>query len=207
LHRSVAGRRRLAIATNVDTAAQYRSRSIITTLNADGSTTEMIKTAFGDSLANLRSETVTTTSANGLSIVTEVDNDGNGVFEQIDTTTIAPDGSRTEVFDYYGDTTAATQLQQSNTYTVSANGLATMLTTSTGITDTTVDFANSNGSYEWSQTVTANSAAATAGYAAGSATHDIDANGIDTWSWQRVDVDLGQYRVVIAADWNDRAIV
>ena len=155
-----------------------------TTLNADGSTTEVVETAFGDSLSNLRSETITTTSANGLSIVTDVDNDGNGIDEQVDTTTIAPDGSKTQVFDYYGDTssTSAT-LQQSNTYTVSANGLVTTLTTSTGLADTTVDFANANGSYQWAQTVTAGSAAASAGDAPGSATHNIDANGIDTWSW------------------------
>ncbi len=155
-----------------------------TTLNTDGSTTEVVETAFGDSLTtNLRSKTTTTTSANGLSIVTDIDNDGNGVDEQVDTTTIAPDGSKQEVFNYYNDTTASTTPIQENTYNVSANGLVTTLTTSTGIADTTVDFADSNGSYEWSRTVTSGSAAATAGYAQGSATHDVDANGIDTWSW------------------------
>jgi hypothetical protein len=43
---------------------------------------------------------------------------------------------------------------------VSANGLIHTLTTSTGITDTTVDFAGGNGSYQWSRVVTAGSAAA-----------------------------------------------
>ena len=115
---------------------------------------------------------------------TKIDNDGNGVFEQIDTTTIAPNGSKTEVFNYYGDTSAtANTLMGTNTYTTSANGLVTTLTTSTGITDTAVDFANSNGSYEWSRVVTAGSAAASFGWATGSASHVIDANGMDTWSW------------------------
>jgi autotransporter passenger strand-loop-strand repeat protein len=159
--------------------------SDVTTLNADGSKTEIIKTAYGNSFSNLRSQTTTTTSANGLVTVTRIDNNGNGVFNQIDTTTIAPDGSKTSVSNVYGDTSAtANTLIGSNTYTVSANGLITTLATSTGITDVTVTFPHSNGSYEWSRTVAPNSPAAYygAGYQPGSASHFIDANGIDTWT-------------------------
>ncbi|QOZ33208.1 hypothetical protein XH92_17280 [Bradyrhizobium sp. CCBAU 53421] len=155
-----------------------------TTLNADGSKTELIETGYGNSLGNLRSKTVITTSANGLVTTTDVDNDGNGIYEQIDTTTKAPDGSSVSVYDYYGDTSATSStLTGSNTYTTSANGLISTLTTSTGITDTKVEFANSNGSYEWSRNVTAGSAAATYGWVNGSSIHSVDANGIDTWSF------------------------
>ncbi len=156
-----------------------------TTLNTIGTKTETVETGYGASMANLRSETVTTTSANGLSIVSQIDNNGNGIFNQVDTTTIAPDGSKQQVFDYYGDTAATeTTLVGTNTYTTSANGLTTTLVSSTGVTDTTVNFADSNGSYEWSQTVTPGSVAANVdGLVNGSASHMIDANGMDTWSW------------------------
>jgi len=163
-----------------------------TTLNADGSTSEVIQTAYGNSFSNLRSQTITTTSANGLVTVTKIDNNGNGVFNQIDTATTAPDGSKYNLYSYYGDTSAtANTLLGSNTYTVSANGLVATLQTSTGITDTTVYFPNANGSYEWSRTVAPNSAASAVGqtrsgvpvgYQAESASHFIDANGIDTWT-------------------------
>ena len=180
-----------------------------TTLNADGSKTEVVETASGDSFANLRTLTTSTTSANGLTTVTKVDNDGNGVFEQVDTRTVAPDGSTTDVVNYYGDTAAtASTLTGSTTTTTSANGLVTTLTTSSGITDTTVTFADANGSYQFAQTVAANSSAATQGYAAGSATHDIDANGIDTWSWNDGSTggSSGQITIDVATESQDVAI-
>jgi hypothetical protein len=170
-----------------------------TTLNPDGSKTEVIETAYGNSFTNLRSETVKTTSANGLVITTKIDNNGNGVFNQIDTATTYPDGSQYNVYNYYGDTQASDNtLIGQNVYTVSANGLITTLQASTGITEQTVDFPNSNGSYEWSQTVAANRPASDYirtyapgappswyqnGYQGASASHFIDANGIDTWSF------------------------
>jgi autotransporter passenger strand-loop-strand repeat protein len=159
--------------------------SDVTTLNVDGSRTETIKTAYGNSFANLRSQSTTSTSANGLSTVTRIDNNGNGVFDQVETTTIAPDGSKTVVYAYYGDTAAtANTLQGRNTYTVSANGLVTTLTTSTGVTDTTATFANANGSYQWSRVVSPNSPEVTNASTPhnASASHIVDANGIDTWT-------------------------
>jgi hypothetical protein len=153
-----------------------------TTLNADGSKTEWIQTGFG-SLANVRSQTQTTTSANGLTTTSWTDNDGNGVYEQYSSTSVAADGSTTTVYGYYGNTAATNTLQGQNSYTTSANGLVSVLTTSTGVTDTTVRFANANGSYQWSQSVTPGSVAATVnGQLAASSSHSIDANGIDTWT-------------------------
>ncbi|MDH2344191.1 phage tail tip lysozyme [Bradyrhizobium sp. SSUT77] len=157
--------------------------SDITTLNVDGSKTEAMTTAYGNSFANLRSESIKTTSANGLTTVTKVDNNGNGIFNQVDTTTVGPDGSKTEVSTYYGDTTAtANTILGINTYSVSANGLVSTLANSQGVTDTTVVLPSANGSYEWSRTVVANSPEAVSGVRSGTASHIIDANGIDTWT-------------------------
>lgn len=156
--------------------------SDITTLNADGTKTEVMTTAYGNSFANLRSQSIKTTSANGLTTVTKVDNNGNGIFNLVDTTTVGPDESKAEVATYYGDTTAtANTILGINTYSVSANGLVSTLTNSQGVTDTTVILPNANGSYEWSRTVVANSPEAAAGARSGAASHIIDANGIDTW--------------------------
>jgi trimeric autotransporter adhesin len=148
-------------------------------INADGSTTETNATYFG-SLSNLRSNIVTTTSANGLVTTRKVDADGNGTFEQVDTTTAAPDGSKTEVMQYYGNAGVnAGQLTATNSLTTSADGLVSVLTLSNGATDTTTSFANANGSYQWSRVVSGTATGVSAGWS----THDIDANGIDTWSW------------------------
>jgi len=157
--------------------------SVATVLNADGSQTTITQSAFGNSFSNLRQKIVTTVSANALVTVKQVDNDGNGVVEQVDTTTVNPDGSSTTVDKYYSNTTGPSgAVTGSNTYTRSANGLITTLVTSTGITDTTVDFANAYGSYQWSRSVTSGSVAATNGFATGWSTHGIDANGMDTWT-------------------------
>lgn len=157
--------------------------SSATVLNADGSQTTTTQSAFGNSFSNLRQKIVTTVSANGLVTVKQIDNDGNGVVEQVDTTTINPDGSSTTVDNYYSNTTGPSgPVTGSNTYTRSANGLITTLVASTGITDTTVEFANAYGSYQWSRSVTAGSVAASNGSASGWSTHSIDANGMDTWT-------------------------
>ena len=135
-----------------------------TTLNTDGSRTEVVKTAYGNGFGNLRSLATTDTSANGLVTTTFVNRDGSGDYKQIGTVIDEPDGSKTEINKFYSDTsgtqtidsmTVGSTLLGTNTYTISADGLVTTLTTSTGVTDTTVDFANSNGSYEFSRSVTA----------------------------------------------------
>jgi len=186
-----------------------------TTLNADGSKTEVIQTAYGDSFANLRNLTTTDTSANGLVATTFVDNDGSGIYDEVGTTTNNPDGSKTDVFQYFDPNSGTQQIDSmtvratlagTNTYTVSANGLVTTLTTSTGITDTTVDFANSNGSFEFSQNVASGSTAAENGETSGSASHFIDANGIDTWSWNNGAGSSGTITIDVATENQDIAI-
>ncbi|PBB89540.1 hypothetical protein CK215_26825 [Mesorhizobium sp. WSM3864] len=157
--------------------------SSTTVLNADGSQTTTTQSAFDNSFSNLRQKIVLTVGANGLVTVKQVDNDGNGVVEQVDTTTVSPDGSSTQVDNYYSNTTGPSgAITGSNTYIRSANGLITTLVASTGITDTTVGFANAYGSYQWSRSVTAGSVAASNGSASGWSTHSIDANGMDTWT-------------------------
>jgi hypothetical protein len=127
-----------------------------TTLNSNGSSTKVVKTAFGNSFANQRSLTTTITSANGLVTTTFVDNDGSGIYQEVGTVTIQSDGSQTRVYNFYDNRSGTQQISSmpvgatllgTNTYTVSANGLVTTLTTSTGITDTTAAFASANGSY------------------------------------------------------------
>jgi hypothetical protein len=185
--------------------------SDITTLNADGSRTEVIQTSYGNSIANLRSKTSSTVSANGLVTTTSIDDDGNGVCEQVDTTTVAPDGSTTTVANYYGDTTATTStLVGSTTTTTSANGLVTTMVASSGITDTTTRFADANGSYQWSRTVTAGSVAAnseTIFYNVnGTSSHYIDANGIDTWSWNDGYGDIATTAIDLVTEKKDIAV-
>ena len=72
------------------------TRTDVTVLNVDGSRTETVTDRNHDT--SLKGRTVTTTSANGLSVTMQVDADGNGSFEQTRTgvTVLNADGSRTE---------------------------------------------------------------------------------------------------------------
>ncbi|MBV9634003.1 MAG: DUF4214 domain-containing protein, partial [Methylobacteriaceae bacterium] len=160
-------------------------RSDVTVLNSDGSRTETIRqAAAGASLAagETQFERVITTSADGRTITTQIDNDGNGVFEQTDRIVIAADGSRTETVTYTNnfsgqgtwiiasDGSRASDVVE----TTSANGL--VRTVSEGdITATTTMFADANGSYQWVQTSPTSSANA-------SASHLIDVNKVDAWT-------------------------
>jgi YD repeat-containing protein len=190
-------------------------KSDVMTLNADGSKTEVDETGFGNSFSNLRTLGTTETSANGLVTTTFIDRDGSGDYKQIGIVTDEPDGSKTEVYSYYDDIlgtqtidgmTVGATLVGTNSYTISANGMVTTLTTSSGVTDTTVDFANSNGSYEFSRSVTAGSVAAQKGYTAGSASHFVDANGIDTWSYNNGSGNSGMIAIDLATENQDIAI-
>ncbi len=186
-----------------------------TTLNADGSKTETVKTAFGSSFANQRSLTTTETSANGLVTTEFVDNDGSGIFQEVGTITRQSDGSQTEVYNFYDNRSGTQQiggmsvgatLIGTNTYSVSADRLVKTLTTSTGITDTTATFANANGSYEFTRSVASGSKAASAGDTNGSASHFVDANGIDTWSWNNGAGSSGTIQIDLATEKQDIAI-
>jgi len=168
--------------------------SDVVTLNQDGSKTEVVRTAYGASFANQRSLMTTITSANGLVTTSFVSNDASGVYDSVSTVAKQADGSTVETDNAYNKYTGyGTQsidgmsvgalLVSSATSTISANGSVKNVTSSTGVADTTVYFSNSNGSYEFNQTVTANSDAFNAGVVNESATHFVDANGLDAWSW------------------------
>ena len=65
---------------NGDSAIDF-SQTTITVLNADGSRLTVVSDFFGNGA--LRSRTVTTTSANGLSKTTEFDLNGDGVVDEM----------------------------------------------------------------------------------------------------------------------------
>ena len=181
-----------------------------TTLGTDGSKTEVVQTAYGNSFANLRSKTTSTTSANGLQTITQIDNDGNGIVEQNSTTTVAPDGSTTETIQYF-DNASGTATGAINTYTTSANGLVTTLTTAApggGITGRQGRASQFKRQLSVLVNVAAAKGAAGQGFASGSATHDVDANGIDTWSWNDTSTNgsSGHITIDVATEKQDVAI-
>ncbi|WP_245430292.1 DUF4214 domain-containing protein [Rhizobium tropici] len=90
-------------------------------IDATGLTTKTIET-YKAGTTTLTSRAVTTTSANGLSVTTKSDLDGDGTFEQVlsDVTTLNADGSRTEIF-ARSTNTAPVELTK---ITTSANGLS-----------------------------------------------------------------------------------
>ncbi|MGY5775162.1 beta strand repeat-containing protein [Rhizobium sp. LEGMi135b] len=90
-------------------------------IDATGLTTKTVET-YKTGTTTLSSRAVTTTSANGLSVSTTTDLDGNGDFEQMtkDVTTLNADGSKTEIFLRSSN---AGPIQQTSV-TTSANGLS-----------------------------------------------------------------------------------
>ncbi|MDR6901471.1 DUF4214 domain-containing protein [Rhizobium miluonense] len=92
-----------------------------TVLDSAGLKTTTVET-YKTGTTTLASRAVMTTSANGLSVSTTTDLDGDGVYEQMtnDVTTLNADGSKTETF---GRSANAGAIQQT-TVTTSANGLS-----------------------------------------------------------------------------------
>ncbi|WFU10924.1 DUF4214 domain-containing protein [Rhizobium sp. CB3090] len=90
-------------------------------IDATGLTTKTVET-YKTGTTTLASRAVTTTSANGLSITTKSDLDGDGTFERVlgDVTTLNADGSRTEAFSRSTNTVPV----ELTTVTTSANGLS-----------------------------------------------------------------------------------
>ncbi|WP_271023079.1 DUF4214 domain-containing protein [Rhizobium sp. RCAM05973] len=90
-------------------------------IDATGQTTKTVET-YKVGTTTLASRAVTTTSANGLSVTTKSDLDGDGVYEQVlgDVTTLNADGSRTEAFTRSSNTVPIELTQ----VTTSANGLS-----------------------------------------------------------------------------------
>ncbi|MBV9479194.1 MAG: hypothetical protein JO249_00365, partial [Acidobacteria bacterium] len=120
-------------------AAFDQTRADVTVLNADGSRTETVTDFNQDS--SLKDETVTTTSANGLSITTRRDTtgqsnaSGEAIFDQAQSKATNADGSVvTTVMDVNPDGS----LNDETVTTTSANGLSiTTQRDTTGLLDTT----------------------------------------------------------------------
>ena len=92
-----------------------------TVVDATGQTTKTVET-YKAGTTTLASRAVTTTSANGLSVTTKSDLDGDGVYEQAlsDVTTLNADGSRTEALARSSNTVPI----ELTRVTTSANGLS-----------------------------------------------------------------------------------
>ncbi len=92
-----------------------------TVVDATGQTTKTVET-YKTRTTTLSSRAVTTTLANGLSVSTTTDLDGDGVYEQMtnDVTTLNADGSKTETFIRSSN---AGPIQQTSV-TTSGNGLS-----------------------------------------------------------------------------------
>ncbi|MEL7127931.1 MAG: calcium-binding protein [Pseudomonadota bacterium] len=99
-----------------------RYQTIDTVTNPDGSETETVTNWVGGDLATaiLDSRTVTTTSADGGTVTIERDSTGGGWFDQVETWTTHPDGSKTIVITELSDDGSVIR---SITETVSADGL------------------------------------------------------------------------------------
>jgi hypothetical protein len=104
-------------------------------LDATGLTTKTVET-YKTGTTTLSSRTVTTTAANGLSVTTKSDMDGDGTFEQAlsDVTTLNADGSRTETF---ARATNAAPVELT-TVTTAANGLSKTTAVSDDLAGSTI---------------------------------------------------------------------
>ena len=91
----------------------------LVTVNADGSTTIDNATIHSD--GSLATETISTTSADGLTKTIAFDDTGNGIIDrrQTDDTVVAADGSKTETV---SDLNGSGVLEDSTTTTTSADG-------------------------------------------------------------------------------------
>lgn len=193
--------------TNGDGTDDQFARDIIQ-LNADGSQSRIEEFKYTAEI--VKSRTVTTTSADGTTATVALDNDGNNIVERSFSLTKQADGSQvTTVTDFDNKTGAQTKqvvyttrademgatVPGDLTWNVSTvvssiiyvNGgkedhhspleVQTVQTTTSTVSflDTKREFKEAHGSYQWVRT--------NASQVAGSTMHLIDANGIDTWSW------------------------
>ncbi|MDR9805485.1 hypothetical protein [Rhizobium hidalgonense] len=115
----------LTVITNWDTAGTgggttfNKSQTDVTVLNADGSKTQTISNLTGTTLT---SRTLVTTSANGLSVTTQIDPTGTGSYSQVatDVTVLNADGTKTQTVE---SKKADGSLISRIITTISANGL------------------------------------------------------------------------------------
>ena len=201
----------LSITTDIYTGPdnlKTESKTDVTVINADGSRTETLtETAMNGSVLPDGASTyqrIQTTSADGRDITIQIDDGANGVNDQVENIVTAADGSQTITTSYYNNGTvdapdvaasgggtggASTGIEigeanpvfaadgtqsPSMVETISADGLV-QTQTQGDITSTTTMFANANGSYQWTEQEGSYGTFA-------SATHFVDANGVDTWT-------------------------
>jgi len=141
-----------------------------TVLNVDGSKKVSTTTLYTN--GDLRSEFVTTVSADGRHSFERMDYDGNGIADKTIESTILADGSRIEVetaFDKGG------MRGQVFTTVTSPDGLTTSIARS-GNKQTITRSALDNGSYTWNNGVNAAVGATNI-----VVVHNVDAFGIETW--------------------------
>ncbi|WP_245449534.1 beta strand repeat-containing protein [Rhizobium leguminosarum] len=140
----------LTVTTKWDTAGTGggttfdKSRTDVTVLNANGSTTQTISNLTGTTLT---SRTLVTTSANGLSATTQIDPTGAGTYSQkaTDVTVLNANGTKTRTVE---STKADGSLISRTITAISANGLITSSSqerpgfTNQTVTDTTTVLAD-----------------------------------------------------------------
>ena len=145
-----------------------------TTLHTDGSRSLLEETRYGAaSNGDLRSQHAVETSADGRTIVTHDDFDGNGLFDKVDVIVIGVDGSQVETETAFG---VGGMRGQTFVTATTADGLTTSVTRAGNIQ--TIDRSPvNNGSYTWD-----NGVAPAVGKANIVVFHEIDGSGIETWS-------------------------
>jgi trimeric autotransporter adhesin len=177
----------------------------VTRPEVDGSQTHTVSDVYAD--GTFKDQTITTTSANGLTTTIATKNFG-ALNDLTDTTTVAPDGAKTETLSL---SYASSGLSTTVVTTTSADGLiVTSHETGTAVgwislppyngvptiglgnksvdvTSTKVYAPDSNGSYAWYVSSPDSYAISllglNSGYLGAYASHSIDANGIDNWVW------------------------
>ncbi len=141
-----------------------------TVINADGSTTETIRSTYADGA--LRAETVIETSADGRRIDVRADYDGNGIADQISQIVIGSDGERVETITSFNE--AGYENSRFVTIT-SADGLTVETHRGNSIETTTYNPTNT-ASYAWEIASTSDQSGRTS-------VHHVGADGIETWTY------------------------
>jgi hypothetical protein len=142
----------------------------ITVLNADGSATRTVTDYYAD--GSLMGKSVFTTSANGKSVTTTVDIDGDNVNDKTVSMNEGADGVKVSTVTFKDGATVTT--------TTSFDGLTTTRAASSGNTQVTTELGDGTGSYSWS-------VKDSSGTLLASSSHTIDENHIDTYVYKEAD--------------------
>ncbi len=148
-----------------------RTTQIQTTINDDGSRSTVSETRYGD--GDLHAKVEEETSADGRTTLRVSDYDGNGLADKISKTEVAADGSRVETTTSFNEVGAI-----NNTFvtTTTADGLITRIDRG-DVTQTIIRSELNNGSYTWKNGVTPSAEESRL-----TVSHEIDAQGFDTWT-------------------------